>query len=129
MKKKKVIGKIIIPHGVYPEKYELETVNVLIENGDVEFILPSRTKGVRNPDILYMGLKWEIKCPTGKSKWTINRHFKKASRQSENIIFDSRKIKMPANKVLSSVKNSFILKNSIKRMKFIDKNGKVIDFH
>jgi hypothetical protein len=81
-------GKIIIPHGAYPEPHEMVTANFLTGIGkDVEFIKPNTADGVKNPDIKMDGIIWEIKSPCGKGKGTIERIYKKASIQSENIIF------------------------------------------
>ena len=83
-------GRTIIPLGVFPEMHELETAAVFLAQGfDVEFLLPSRIKGIRTPDVKIDNILWEIKCPTGSGKKTVEKQLQRASGQSKNIIFDS----------------------------------------
>jgi hypothetical protein len=122
-------GKIIIPAGLIPEKHELETANLFAELGkDVEFLLPRFAKGLKNPDILMDGIIWEIKCPYGKSKRTIENNYRTAQYQSENVIFDIRKIGMNETIAISKIKQQFSLRRGrIKRIKIISKGNIVLD--
>ncbi|MBR2659137.1 hypothetical protein IKD57_04655, partial [Candidatus Saccharibacteria bacterium] len=64
-------GKII-PNGVILEKHEYKTILLFTEMGsDVELIPKSDKKGVRTPDIIMDGLKWEMKSPKGKGRWLL----------------------------------------------------------
>ena len=84
-------GKII-PNGVSLQAHEFKTVVYFTERGfDVEFIKPANSPKCKNPDIFMMNLVWEMKCPTGTSRVTIEHVFKKAAHQSENIIIDLRR--------------------------------------
>lgn len=95
MKKIKTIGKTIIPANIRPEPHELEVAHILAALGHIiEFLPPSNIKGIYSPDILMDKQIWEIKSPIGHSKWTIENIYKKAQKQSENIIFDLRRIDM-----------------------------------
>jgi hypothetical protein len=124
-------GKIIIPVGVFPERHELETANFFAERGkDIEFILPHFVKGVCNPDIKMDGLIWEIKVPIGKSKRTIENNYRRAQKQSENVIFDIRKIALDEKVVVAKIKQQFSLRSGkIKKIKIVTKNNKVLDIH
>lgn len=126
MKKSIKPGKIIIPVGVYPEKHELETVNVFVALGyTVEFLTPIYVKGVFSPDILMDGKIWEMKCPCGNSKMAIEKHFRKAAKQSENIIFDLRRTELCEKIAVSKVKREFSMRHGkAKRVMIIIKNEK-----
>lgn len=77
----------MVPYGVFPEKHELETVNIFMALGkDVEFLTPSRTKKSKTPDVKIDGVSWEMKSPMGKSKNTIYNAMRRAVKQSNNII-------------------------------------------
>lgn len=129
MSARRQLGNIIVPAGVYPEKHEMETANALIMSGqDVVFISPSQTKGVRTPDIEFEGVDWEVKCPFGKSRWTIENQFKRARRQSQNIIIDARHVKIPVDKLLMTVQTLFERK-SIRKLKLLMKDGRIVDFN
>ncbi|MDR1361041.1 MAG: hypothetical protein LBJ18_01890 [Rickettsiales bacterium] len=122
-------GKIIIPYGVFPEKYEMETANFFAGLGkDVEFVEPSSIKGLKSPDIQMDGVIWEIKSPCGKSKQTIEKLYKKASAQSENIIFDLRHTRIDEYIVILKIKREFSMrKNKVRRLIIITKSLNVLD--
>lgn len=121
-------GKII-PNGVILKTHELETIVVFTELGyDVELIPKSNKYGEHTADILMSGLIWEIKCPRGKGKWLIKNTLQRAYHQSENIIIDLRKIKIPQDKCLYELEKHFHLSKRMRRLKVITKTQKVIDF-
>jgi hypothetical protein len=117
-------GKTIIPTGVFPERHELETASFFTSFGkDVEFLIPNRSKHAKTPDVKMDGILWEIKCPKSAGKQTIEHSFKKALRQSENIIFDLRRSKMPDKKCISKLVRQFELIRGIKQLLIITKSG------
>jgi hypothetical protein len=123
-------GKIIIPYGVIPEKHELETANFFAKLGkDIEFLKPSRIKGVRTPDIEIDGVRWEIKAPCGSSRRTIENNFRNAELQSQNIIFDLRRIGLKEKIAISQINREFYFQHGgkIKRVIIITKNNKSLD--
>ena len=87
---------ILIQNKVHLKEHEYKTVKLLLENGyDIELIPPSVIKGLRMPDIMMKGVAWEIKSPEGNGKNTIKNTAQNASHQSENIIIDLRRTKIP----------------------------------
>jgi hypothetical protein len=125
----KKYGRIIIPAGIIPEKHELEAASFFAARGkDIEFLLPRFAKGVKNPDIRMDGIIWEIKSPRGKSKRTIENNYRAAQHQSENVIFDIRKIGMDENIAIAKIKREFSLRRDrIKRIKVITKSNIILD--
>jgi len=120
----------IKPNGVVLEAHELATVVFFTELGyDIELIPRSNIEGLHLPDIIMDGLKWEIKAPKGEGKWVIKNTLQKAKHQSENIIIDLRRIKLPQEKCLSELNNHFKLAKRIKRMKIITKSGKLLELN
>ncbi len=88
-----------------PEPHEYETVEVFTSLGhDVEFLRPHDSKGLHTPDIAMDGILWEIKSPTGKSKYTIQNQFKRAAKQSKSVIIDTRRLKMSQREALREIK-------------------------
>ena len=120
----------IIPNGVILEAHELATVVFFTELGhDVELIPRSNIEGLHLPDIIMDDLKWEIKAPKGEGKWVIKNTVQKAKHQSENIIVDLRRIKLPQEKCITELNSHFKLAKRIKRMKIITKGGKLLELN
>lgn len=122
-------GKYIIPLGVRPEDHEYETADVFLKLGkDVEFIRPNRTKGSKTPDVKIDGVLWEIKSPLGSGKKTVEKQLQRASKQSKNIIFDGRRTKLSDDYMEKEIAKKFDLVRSLRRIVFIGKDNRIIDF-
>ena len=123
-------GKIDISQlKTLPERHELETADYLANLGyDIEFIAPRNSPNVHTPDIFMDGVSWEIKCPKGKSKRTIENNFRKAKQQAENIIFDLRRINIPEEKCMLELKRRLAQKRDVKRLLIIKKSGEILKF-
>lgn len=118
------ISKLKIP----PEKHELETARFFAERGhDIEFIPPNYSPEVHTPDIIMDGVAWEIKCPKGKSKRTIENNFRKAAKQSRNIIIDLRRINLKENICITQIRRELQGRPYIKRLLIIKRNEELID--
>ncbi len=117
------ISKLKVP----PEKHELETARFFAALGyDIEFIPPNNTPKMHTPDINMDGVSWEIKSPTGKSKRTIENNLRQAMLQSENIIFDLRRISMSDKACTAELERKFNQKKDIKRLYIIRKSGDLL---
>ena len=124
---KRKFGKLIIPHGLRPESHELETVDIFTALGfDVEFLIPSRTKGSRTPDVNIEGVLWEIKSPTGIGRRVVQDQLSRAIKQSKNIIFDARRTKLNDEKIQLELEKHIKTFKSIKRLTLILKNEKIV---
>ena len=120
-------GKIIIPFEYRPEAHEFKTAKFFNKLGkDVEFIAPNRSKGIKNPDIKMDGILWEIKAPKNGNKRTIENIFRKALKQSKNIIFDLRRAKM-SDRGVAEVTRQFKLVKHVNRLLIIAKPDKLLD--
>ena len=107
-----------------PEQSELETAKYFADLGkDIRFIRPSMTPNQHTPDIVMDGVEWEIKCPEGNSKRTIENNIRKAVKQSKNIIFDLRKTKLAEKPCIMQLEREFNSRVYIKRIYVICKNG------
>jgi hypothetical protein len=128
--KNKPYGKIIIPAHLFPEKHELETASFLAADigKNVEFLTPAYSKGIRTPDIQMDGVLWEIKSPQGNSRRTIENNYRMAEKQSQNIIFDLRRMSMDEIKAIAAIKREFKFRHrTILRLLVITKNKKLLD--
>lgn len=118
-------GKIIVPFGASVLPHEQAVANILTTTGfDVEFI-PVRL--IPTPDIIFMGMEWEIKSPLGKSNRTIENNLRIALRQSKNIIMDLRRIGISEDKCIVEILRQVNMICSIKNMLVISKKGEIID--
>ena len=121
-------GKII-PNGVVLEKHEYKTVLFLTEQGfDIELIPKSNKKGIKTPDFMMNGEKWEMKSPKGEGRWLVENTLNKAIKQSPNIVLDLRRIQIHQTKCMAEVEKQFQKKKTIKKIKVITKNQKIVDF-
>ena len=91
-----------------PEPHEEYTAEYFARRGyDVTFLKTSNIKGSHSPDFLLIGRIWETKSPITYSDSSFEDNFKKAEKQSGNVIFDLRR--------LNKKNESRYLKNLIKR--------------
>lgn len=128
---KKRSGKIIVPPGVFidtHEKIAADYLSVALQF-DIEFIAPVRRKGVRTPDIIMAGKKWEIKSPTGKSARTIENTLRAALHQSPHIVLDLRRMdgRIPTYKHIKEATQRFDDAKAMKSLIIITRGGQHID--
>ena len=124
-------GQVIIltNHPSPPEQHEIDAAYALARHFQtlVEFIVPVDDYKRKSADILMNGVVWEIKCPTGDSKSTISNQIRRASKQSTNIIIDTRRTKLRFNDIEKRVQFGVSGKSSVKRLILINKTGKVVE--
>ena len=123
-------GKIDISAlNVPPEKHEFDTAKYFAALGkDITFLKPSSIPNTHTPDIQMDGVEWEIKCPNGSSKRTIEENFRKAVQQSKYIIFDLRQIKLAEQTCLNQLEKEFKVRPYLKRLLVIRKNGELLSY-
>lgn len=115
-------------HGISLQMHELEAIQFFLERGkDIELVVPSNTPRNKNADCIMDGLFWEMKCPMGKSLATVEHLFRKAVRQSENIIFDLRHLKMDDGRAVNLLSRLFLMSKRVRRIKIISKDGFLIE--
>lgn len=111
------------------EPHEEKTINYLTLYGfDIEVVRPVNTPKINNPDIFIAGSLWEMKAPSIYNENTLKKHFKKASKQSDKVVFDLRGSKKDVLKIERFIVNKFKEPGRIRRMIVIRKNGRVFDF-
>jgi len=133
-KKKKTneyLGSVIIPPGliVPPEQHEIEAALILSRHYkcSVEFLIPVNDYKRKSADVVMQGVIWELKSPMGDSKKnTIERQFKKGTKQSRNIVLDTRRTKLDDLEIEKKVLHEATKRSSIKRVIMINKSGKII---
>lgn len=112
-----------------PEKHEFETVKYFASRGkDITFLKPSDIPNIHTPDILMDGIEWEMKCPSGNSKRTIETNVRQAVKQSHYIIIDLRRIKVPEKTCLTQLERLFYSRKDIRKMMVIRKNQELIEY-
>ncbi|MDR1196710.1 MAG: hypothetical protein LBL08_00295 [Candidatus Nomurabacteria bacterium] len=128
-KSKKVIGRVITPGdvNVWPHE-DLTAKSLAVAGFEVEFIRKSHRKGENSADCLMNGEKWEMKAPRSAKLSAIEDNLKKASKQANQVIFDSRRMHHIPD---SAIKRELITKShnnkSIIHLKFVNRHGKVVD--
>lgn len=124
-----VKGKIVIPADVNVWQHELTTAQALAHNGyDVTFLTIKAGSSGKNPDILMMGVKWEIKSPKTDKLSAIERNLKRATKQSGNIIIDSHRLhKLRDVTVQTLLIQKLKQQKSIRRLIYINRKREAVD--
>lgn len=122
-------GQIIIQPGANVWPHELKTAEALAADGHtIEFIRKSEQQRVTSADAIMDGLVWEMKAPTASNLKAVERSLKRGRWQSENIIFDCRRMKrVPGAATEREVRKQAFAVPRIRRLLYINKHGKVID--
>ena len=124
-------GQVIIPanHPNPPEAHEIDAAFTLARHYQcvVEFLKPIDDYKRKTADIVMFGIEWEIKCPIGKSKYTIQEQFRRASKQAKNIIIDTRRTKLQDEFIEKSIAVVLKKRPSIKKVILIHKLEKVVE--
>lgn len=114
----------IIAHGVVLEPHEYETVLYFMELGkDVELIPRSRTPNAKDPDFYMDKLVWEAKSPVVNGRRSLERLFYRASTQSDNLIFDLRRLKGEDKLAVRILEDCFKITRRVRNMYIITKSG------
>ena len=133
-KKQRNRGQVIIPdnHPNPPLPHEVNMASVLAQHYQtvVEFIVPVDDYKRKSADIRMLGVEWELKCPIGASRATIENQFRRISQQAHNIVLDTRRTVLEyetiEKKVLFELKNRPSMKK-VNKFILIDKFEKIIE--
>ena len=124
-------GQVIIPagHPNPPEQHEVDSAMVLARHYQttVEFIIPIDDYKRKSADVAFLGVEWELKCPMGNSKSTIENQFRRGSKQSRNLIIDTRRTRLDYQTIENRVLFELKKHPSVKRIVLIDKLEKIIE--
>jgi hypothetical protein len=124
-------GQVIIPgnHPNPPMPHEVNTALTLALHYQttVEFLIPIDDYMRKTADVTFLGVEWELKCPVGASKSTIENQFRRGSKQSRNIIIDTRRTKLDYQIIEKKVFFELKKHPSVKKVILIDKFEKVIE--
>jgi hypothetical protein len=124
-------GQVIIPvdHPNPPEEHEVDTAYILARHyrTTVQFLLPIDSYKHKSPDIVMLGVVWEMKSPKGKSRYTIQEQFKRGSKQARNLVIDTRRTKLDYEFIKKSVLFELTKRPYIKKLILIDKSKKVVE--
>ena len=133
-KKKRKIqnpGQVIIPvgHPNPPEPHEVDVAMILAchYQTTVEFLVPVDDFMRKSADIRMLDVEWEMKSPIGTADTTIGAQFKRASRQSRNIVLDTRRTKLKYEKIEKQVAVEVRQRTTINKVTLIKKSGKVVE--
>ena len=125
------LGQVIIPAGYpnKPEKHELDAARLLARHFSciVEFIIPSVDYKRKTADITMLGVPWEMKSPIGASRNTIEKQLRRASKQSKNIIIDTRRTSLEDCEIEKSIIRETKKHSAIKRVILIKKSKIVLE--
>lgn len=121
-------GKIIIAPDLNVWPHEYETAKALAMAGmTVEFIRRSEEYRTTSADVVIDGMEWEIKPKSDKLKM-VQKNLRRALHQSENVIFDSRRMKgIPDHAIERELAKWGNEIRSLNHLLFVNRHGTVID--
>ena len=124
-------GQVIIPgnHPNPPLPHEVNTAMALAchYNSDVVFLIPVDDFMRKTADISLLNVEWEIKSPIGASKSTIGNQFRSGSKQSGNLVIDTRRSALDYERIVKAVLVEIKKRPTIKKVILINKFGKVVE--
>lgn len=113
-------------------QHELEIADLLKRTfgGEIKLVpeIKGKYKGVKTPDYLYKGEKWDLKELNGSSKDAIRNAIKGKKKQADNFIIDITNVKeLTVEDLYKQAENVFFSPNTnfVKRLMIV-KDGKVI---
>lgn len=129
MRQKKREGSVIIPAGLDVWKHELKTAQAFARDGyTVQFLVRDQTYRMKSADVLIDNVIYEIKAPKADKLSAIERNLKRATRQSANIIIDSRRMsKIHDLTIQNFLKQKLKQQKSIKKLLLVNRKHKIID--
>ena len=125
------VGKITESPECNVRDHERRTAKALAKAGiSVEFVPPSDKNSAKSPDVVIAGRYWEMKSPITAKMAQIEKNLKRASKQSENVIIDSQRVKfIPDQKLQKFLVEKLGTQKSIKRLLFVNRQREVIDIN
>ena len=125
--KKSHIGQISVEPGATPEKHELKTAAFLANFGyDVKFLKPIDLPHTHTPDIKINDKKYEIKAPQKIGKYNLDREMRDGLKQSENLIFDLRRLKSIGTRAETKLQKDFARTKKWRILWIITHDGKML---
>lgn len=122
-------GKVIIPANVSLWDHELKSAQALALHGYVvEFVEVSNGHRIKTADVVIDGVLYEIKSPKTDKLSAVERNLKRATKQSGNIIIDSRQMsKLRDVTIQKFLMQKLKQQKTIKQILFINRKHEVID--
>jgi hypothetical protein len=124
--------QVVVPnnHPNPPEAHEIDAAWILARHFSctIEFLIPVDDYKRKTPDLVMQGLLYELKSPTGTSrKYTIKDQFKRASKQSNNIIIDARRTKLADDFIEKAMRQELKTRRRLKRVLLVTKAKTVVE--
>jgi hypothetical protein len=110
-----------------PDHYEISAAYILANYFKKNGAFIARTMN-KTPDICFGSVQWEVKSPTGSSKWTIKHQLYRAAHQSVNVVIDTRRAKMHGDRAIKDAKYHFSKIKPLRRLIIVTKSGAVFEF-
>lgn len=129
MATKKNSAQIVIPPEASVWHHELQTARALASAGYVvTFLTINDRRYAKSPDIIIDNETWEIKAPCSDKLSAIERNLKRATKQSQNVIIDSHRMrKLHDSSIQSMLIQKYRQQKTLKRLFFVNRKREVVD--
>lgn len=96
--------------------------------GTVEFIKRSENRYDRSAGVLMDDIVWELKAPKSDKLHMVEQNLRRALKQSQNVVFDSRRMKgLPDPVIERELRKWGRELRSLRRLLFVNRHAQVID--
>lgn len=121
-------GKIIIDPQANAWAHELKTAKVLTLRGhDVFFPAESNEDYMKSPDIVFLGMPWEIKAPRSPQIAKVLKVVREALHQAPNVIYDSQRVKnLPDAQIERELRRIAPMLPAMKNLIFVNRKRETI---
>ena len=121
-------GKIIIEPGANVWPHELKTAEALAIAGyTVEFMRRSEVEHQTSADVSINGVIWEMKAPKSGQIDMIQKNLRRALHQSQNVIFDARRIKKLPDRVIErEVRIRAAELKTLRRLIYVNRKSQIV---
>ncbi len=107
----------------------MNTARAVADAGyDVEFAHRTWGDRITSPDVVINGVVWEMKSPQASDRKAIERNLRKASKQSQSVIFESQRMKGASDaEIERQLRRLRPHIKAIKRLWFINREREIVD--
>jgi len=121
---------VLIPDGYKLGAKEREAAWILANHYKtiVHILRPSKGYMEKTADFLIDNERYELKTPTSPQVRTIEKHIRLATKQSENVIIDSRKTKITEKRMTEICIDRLAHIKKLRKIVLIVDKKKVLDF-
>ena len=111
-----------------PEPHEVSAAEILAAHFQTQVTFLKRSLDYRqtSPDILMLGIKWEMKSPKSQKMGKVAENLREALGQSSSVILDTRRTIVDDGRILGFISRKMTNRKKLQRLLVITKHQEVL---